>query len=121
MATKQELIRDYARRIEQALAKDNFTPKRKISNFVFTTSFTYQELIRIKKSINNLEFTATKNPVDQKTKDEIIDGVLTQLHDKISQYPLYDSLNERVSVESASNDHFSDLGDTIEQILRDNK
>lgn len=120
MASIQDFSLRYAKRIEEALQQDNFIRGSKVSRISFNGSDTYQEILKIRQDISNLKYENSSNLISEEDQKAIIEGIIEALNFEKS-FPIYDSLHESVSVECASNDHFSDLGNTIEQILRDNK
>lgn len=115
-----EIALSYAQRIENALKKDSFKPNARISEELFNGSHTYYELIKINDDIKKLTYTANGKKITEATKNELVDEIIVILTKK-DIFPVYDSLKENICLECASNDHFSSLGETIQQILRDNK
>jgi len=117
MPTIQEFSLRYARRIEKALQQDNFIKGSKVRRILFNNSDTYQEILKIRQEISNLRYEGSNNLISEKDQKAIIEGIIKALNFNKS-FPIYDSIHESVSVECASNDHFSELGDTVSTILR---
>lgn len=120
MPSIQDFSLQYARRIENALNKDNFVRGSKVRRTTFNSSYTHQEILNIRNEINGLFYEGSSRLISVEDKRKIIDGIIQSLQFN-NNFPIYESVRKSVSFECASNDHFSDLGNTIEQILRDNK
>lgn len=110
MATFQELARDYAKRIREAIASDGFTSRSKVSPQDLRNSRTLREAKDIKREIDGLIYTQSKQPLseaDKRTIKELIDRELG----------LPVNVQKGYGIESASNDDLSDLADVIENVL----
>lgn len=111
MATFQELAREYAKRIKDAIASDGFKSRSKISPQDLRSSRTLQEAKKIKREIDELIYTQSKQPLSEDDKRRIIEQIDQELG-------LPRNIQKsHIAVESASNDDLSDLADEIENIL----
>lgn len=111
MATFQELARDYAKRIKEAISSDGFTSRSRISPQDLRGSRTLREAKTIKREIDGLVYTQNQKPLSDADKRNIIEQIDQEL-----------GLPRRIEkryhiVESASNDDLSDLADEIENVL----
>lgn len=111
MATFQELAKDYAKRIKDAMVSDGFTSKSKISSQDLRNSKTLQEAKQIKRDIDGLVYTQSRKPLSEDDKRKIFEQI-----DKELGLPKKIQKSQYI-VESASNDDLSDLADVIENIL----
>lgn len=111
MATFQELARDYAKRIKDAIASDGFTSRSKISPQDLRNSRTLQEAKKIKREIDDLIYTQNKRPLSEDDKRRIIEQIDQELGLPKNIQKSYNI------VESASNDDLADLADEIENVL----
>jgi len=111
MATFQVLARDYAKRIREALASDGFTSRSRVSPQDLRRSRTLQEAKSIKREIDGLVYTQSKNPLSEDDKRKIIEQIDQELG-----LPRKIQKGHNI-VESASNDDLSDLADEIENVL----
>jgi hypothetical protein len=111
MATFQELARDYAKRIREAIASDGFTSRSKISPQDLRNSKTLREAKEVKREIDGLIYTQSKQPLSEADKRAIRD-----LIDQELGLPRNIQRSHNI-VESASNDDLSDLADEIENVL----
>jgi len=111
MATFQELARDYAKRIKDAIASDGFTSRSKISPQDLRNSRTLQEAKKIKREIDDLIYTQSKLPLSEDDKRRIIEQIDQELGLPKNIQKSYNI------VESASNDDLADLADEIENVL----
>lgn len=120
MATSQELAFQYAQDIENALARDNFNPSTRINSHSFKFSKTYQAILDTRRSIDNLVYTSNNLPLSKADKELIYSLIVRELNNNNRRFSTYSSVRKSILVEAASNDHLTDLGDTIETILRGN-
>lgn len=111
MAIFQELARDYAKRIKDAIASDGFTSRSKVSPQGLRNSRTLQEAKKIKREIDGLIYTQSKKPLSEEDKRKIIEGIDQELGLPKNIQKSYHI------VESASNDDLADLADEIENVL----
>ena len=114
MAPFQELARDYAKRIREAIPLDGFSNRIRVASQDIRNSRTLQAAKEINKEIDGLIYTASRQPLsdaDKRTIKELID----------SELGLPRRLQESIVLDSASNDDLSDLADVIENILSDKK
>lgn len=111
MATFQELARDYAKRIKDAIASDGFTSRSRVSPQDLRNSRTLQEAKKIKREIDDLIYTQSKKPLSEEDKRKIIEGIDQELGLPKNIQKSYNI------VESASNDDLADLADVIENVL----
>lgn len=111
MATLQELARDYAKRIKDAIASDGFTNRSKISQQDLRNSRTLQEAKKIKREIDGLTYSVSKKSLSEEDKRKIIEGIDQELGLPKNIQKSYNI------VESASNDDLADLADEIESVL----
>ena len=111
MATFQELARDYAKRIKDAIASDGFTSRSKISPQDLRNSRTLQEAKKIKREIDDLIYTQNKRPLSEDDKRRIIEQIDQELGLPKNIQKSYNI------VESAINDDLADLADEIENVL----
>lgn len=100
MATFQELARDYARRIREAIASDGFTRGAKASPQDLRNSKTLQEAKKIRREIDGLVYTQNNNPLSEADKRRIKELVDQELG-------LPKKIQEGYGIESASNDDLS--------------
>ena len=119
MATSQELAFQYAQDIENALARDNFNPSTRINSHSFKFSKTYQAILDTRRSIDNLVYTSNNQPLSKADKELIYSLIVRELNNN-RRFSTYSSVRKSILFEAASNDHLTDLGDTIETILRGN-
>lgn len=119
MATFQELASQYAQDIENALARDNFNPSTRINNYSFKFSKTYQAILDTRRSIDTLVYTSNNQLLSKADKELIYSLIIRELNNN-RRFSTYSSIRKSVIFEAASNDHLTDLGDTIEAILRGN-
>ncbi|MCG7552040.1 hypothetical protein [Pseudoalteromonas sp. Of11M-6] len=111
MATFQELARDYAKRIKDAIASDGFTSRSRISPQDLRGSRTLQEAKQVKREIDGLIYKQSKKPLSEDDKRKIIEQIDQELGLPRNIQKSYNI------VESASNDDLADLADEIENVL----
>lgn len=115
MTTLQELAKNYAKRIKDAITSDGFANQTRIKNRDFRSSKTLQEAKKIKQEIDGLVYTQSNKPLTDDDKRKIIKEIDQELG-------LQRNIQKSYSVvESASNDDLSDLADEIENVLSGNK
>ncbi len=111
MPTFEELSSQYAKRIFDAISKDGFKPYGRLTASDLRGSWTLAVLKEIRKEIDGLVYTKDQNPLTDFDKNKIHDGLARLL--RLSSYQESIKLTE-----SASNDDFTDLVDTIDNILK---
>ena len=111
MATFQDLAKDYAKRIKEAIASDGFTGISRISPQNLLYSRTLQEAKEIKSEIDGLVYSKDNKPLSEDDKHNLIEQIYQELG-----LPRRIQKNHNI-IESASNDDLSDLADEIENLL----
>ncbi|PHR68283.1 hypothetical protein [Alcanivorax sp.] len=111
MASFNELAKEYAQRIKQAIKRDGFSHGRKITGSNVQGSETLREAKAIKRDIDNLVYTSSNQPLTPQDRKRIIEQIDRELG-------LPKRIIEEGFVTNASNDDFSDLADEIENILK---
>ena len=111
MASFDDLAKQYARRIRQAIERDGFTSFRKPTRLEVSRSATVSEAKAVKKDIDSLVYANNNKPLDRQDKERLIIKIDEELGRPTR--PLSETF-----INSASNDEFSDLADEIENILK---
>lgn len=111
MATFQELAKNYAKRIKDAILFDGFTTRSRISPQDLRGSRTLQEAKKIKREIDGLIYTQSNKLLSEDDKRKIIEQIDQELGLPRNIQKSYNI------VESASNDDLADLADEIENVL----
>lgn len=117
MPSIQDFSLIYARRIEEALKQDAFRRSSNIRRISFHSSNVYRETLKIREEIKALVYEGSGYLISEADQRAIIEQTIQALN-LYQTFPVYDSLQKNVKVECASNDHFSELGDTVSVILR---
>ncbi|WP_136484964.1 hypothetical protein [Vibrio sp. H11] len=115
MATFNELARQYAKRIRDAIDADGFNNRSKIGPKDLQGSQTLAEAKRVKRDIDGLVYTASQQTLSEQDKRKIIKQIEEELG--IPQ----NIQKSRNIFESASNDDLADLADEIENVLSGKK
>jgi len=111
MATIQELARDYAKRIKNAIASDGFTNRARVSPQELQNSKTLIEVRKVKREIDGLIYIPSNERINDIDKRNLIEQIDQELG-------LPRTVQKSFSIiESASNDDLSDLADVIENVL----
>jgi len=111
MASFQELARQYAKRIREAINADGFNSRSKVSPKDLQGSETLAEAKRVKRDIDGLVYTQSRKQLSEQEKRKLIKQIEEELG-----LPQNIQKSHNI-VESASNDDLSDLADEIENIL----
>ena len=112
MTTFNELAKQYAQRIQIALAKDGFSKFSRITASVLRRSATIQETKSVKQDIEELVYIETKEPLTKTDKQGIIIEIHQELYVPLRRPGLIRLLEE------ASDDDLFDIAGEIANILK---
>jgi len=111
MATFNELGKQYAERIVQALETDGFVKSGSVRSTQLPSSRTLSELKAVGRDIDQLVMSDTKKPLSDEQKHTLYEAIARGLN-------LRSAVVTEGMVRCASNDDLTDVVDYIDQILQ---